>query len=150
MTTGTVQMLYMTMPDLMRSGHRMQCEDFECDPNGIEGDVNYEKHEENVMLLVSQKSYDIIEEAELVVDKGVLLENIFVDIDLNHLKKDSVLEIGDTVFVVTGPCEAYRYLYALAPELPELLHGNRGIFVKPAEQGKIRIGDTVTIIEEAK
>ena len=149
MTSGNVLTLYMTMPDLMRSGHRMKCEDFECDPNGIIGDVNYEKGGEHVLLLVSKKSYDIIEAAELVVDKGVLLENIYVDIDLNHLKKGSVIEVGDILFEVTGPCKAYAYLYALAPELPELIDGNRGIFVTPMEQGRIAVGDEVKIVKEA-
>ena len=149
MASGKVLALYMTMPDLMRSGHRMACSDFECDPGGISGDVNYENSAEHVMLLISKKSYDLIEEAELVVDKGVLMENIYVDTDLNHLKKGSVIEIGGTLFEVTGPCEAYRYLYALAPELPELIHGNRGIYVTPMEQGRVEVGDGVTVLKEA-
>lgn len=149
MSSGKVLTLYMTMPDMMRSGHRTRCESFECDPNGIVGDVNYEKAEEHVLLLVSQKSYDIIEASEYVLERGILLENIFVDIDLNHLKKGSIIEIGETLFEVTGPCQAYRYLYAVAPELPELLDGNRGIYVTPAEQGTITLGDKVSIVKEA-
>ncbi len=150
MASGKVLSLYMTMPDLMRSGHRMMVEDFECDPNGIIGDKDYENGEETPVLLVCQKSYDIIEEAELVLDKGVLMENIFVDADLYHLKKGSIIEIGDTIFEVTGPCEAYRYLYAFAPELPELIHGKRGLFLRPVEQGRVEVGDEVNVLEEAK
>ena len=74
MTTGKVLSLYMTMPDLMRAGHRMKCEDIECDPNGIINDMNYENPEKNMILQVSQKSYEIIEEAELFLDKGILME----------------------------------------------------------------------------
>lgn len=149
MTNGKVLTLYMTVPDLMRSGHRMSVDAFECDANGIVGDVKYESGEENPLLLVSKKSYDIIEAAELVVDKGVLMENIYVDADLYHLKKGSVIEIGETLFEVKGPCEAYAYLYALAPELPELIHGNRGLFVSPVEHGNVAVGDEVRIVEEA-
>jgi len=149
MAAGKVLSLYMTMPDLMRSGYRMKCNDFECDPGGIEGDIHYENGGEHVMLLVSKKSYDIIEAAELVVDKGVLMENIYVDVDLNRLKKGSVIAVGETLFEVSGPCEAYRYLYALAPELPELLHGNRGIYIAPMEQGRVEVGDEVSIVKEA-
>ncbi|MEA1919728.1 MAG: hypothetical protein U9N52_07805 [Campylobacterota bacterium] len=149
MATGKVLSLYMTMPDLMRSGHRMKCDDFECDDNGILGDKNYESEESSLILLVSKKSYDLIEEAELVVDQGMLMENIYVDIDLNHLKKGSVIEIGETLFEVTGPCQAYRYLYAFAPELPELIHGNRGIFVSPVEYGRVEVGDEVSVVKEA-
>lgn len=149
MTEGKVLSLYMTMPDLMRSGYRQSVEDFECDPNGIFGDINYEKGDDiHVMVLVSKKSYDIIDESDIVVDKGVLLENIYVDVDLNHLKKGSILEIGDTVFEVTAPCEAYGYLYALDPELPELIAGNRGLFICPVEQGRVAVGDDVKVIEE--
>lgn len=149
MTTGKVLTLYMTMPDMMRSGHRMKCDDFECDPNGIQGDVNYENGAEHVMLLVSKKSYDIIEAAELVLEKGVLMENIYVDVDLYHLGKGSIIEIGETLFEVTGPCEAYRYLYSLAPELPELIHGKRGLFVSPVEEGRVEVGHGVKVVKEA-
>lgn len=149
MENGKVLSLYMTMPDLMRSGHRMKVADFECEPNGIMGDKDYESGEGHRILLVSQKSYDIIEEAELVLDKGVLMENIFVDMDLNHLKAGSVIEVGETLFEVTGACEAYNYLYAFAPELPELIHGNRGIFIKPMELGRVEVGDAVSVLKEA-
>jgi len=134
MTNGKVLALYMTMPDLMRKGYRMRCDDFECDPYGILEDMNYETSEDKVMLLTSQKSYDIIEEAELVVDQGVLMENIHVDVDLYHLNPGSVIEIGDTFLEVTSPCEAYGYLMALAPELPDLLRGKRGLFVRGARK----------------
>ena len=139
----------MTMPDLMRTGHRMRVDDFECDPNGIMGDKDYESGSEHVMLLVSKKSYEIIEEAELVFDHGLLMENIYVDVDLYHLKKGSVIEIGETLFEVKGPCEAYGYLYAFSPELPELIHGKRGLFITPVEYGRVEVGDEVTVIEEA-
>lgn len=149
MTNGKVLALYMTMPDMMRSGHRMSCEDFECDPDGIIGDMNYETSEDYVMLLTSKKSYDIVEEAELVLDQGVLMESIYVDIDLYGLKKGSIIELGETLLEVTGPCESYGYLMALAPELPELLKGNRGIFVRPLDHGKISVGDEVKVVKEA-
>lgn len=147
MQNANVLKLYMTMPDLMRSGHRMEVEDFECDSNGIQGDVSYDKGQK--LLLVSQKSYELIEAAELVVDKGVLLENIYVDADLNYLQKGSVIEIGETMFEVEGPCEAYGYLYALAPEIPDLVRGNRGIIITPMEEGRIEVGSAVTVLKEA-
>lgn len=148
MTSGKVLALYMTMPALLRSGHRMSCEDFDCDPDGIIGDNNYETSEDHVMLLTSQISYDIAQEAEIVVDQGVLMENIHVDIDLNHLKQGAIIELGETLVEVTGPCEAYGYLMALAPELPELIRGKRGIFVRPIDQGRITVGDEVNILKE--
>ena len=149
MTTGKVLSLYMTMPDMIRAGHRMKVEDMECDENGIMGSRDYENGNEHKMVIVSKKSYDIIEEAELVVDIGVLMEDIYVDVDLNYLKAGSVIEIGDMLFEVDGPCESYRYLYAFAPELPELIHGNRGIFVTPIEYGGMQIGDEVKVLKEA-
>ncbi|MCH9813886.1 MAG: hypothetical protein K0U47_08070 [Epsilonproteobacteria bacterium] len=149
MANGKVLSLYMTMPDMMRSGHRMKCEDFDCDANGIVGSRDYDNGKENLMLLVSKKSYDIIEDAELVVDKGVLMENIYIDVDLYHLNKGSIIEIGETLFEVTGACEDYRYLYAFSPELPEIIHGKRGLFVSPVEYGSIQVGNEVNIIKEA-
>ena len=148
MTTGKVLSLYMTMPDMIRAGHRMSVEDMDCDENGIMGSRDYENGSEHKMVIVSKKSYDIIEEAELVVDTGVLMEDIYVDVDLNHLKAGSVIEIGDMLFEVNGPCESYRYLYAFAPELPELIHGNRGLFVTPVEYGSMSVGDEVKVLKE--
>jgi len=149
MTSGKVVTLYMTMPDMIRSGHRMRCDDIECDMNGIVGSRDYENGTDRKMVLISQKSYDIIEEADLVLDKGVLMEDIHVDIDLYHLKKGSIIEIGDVIFEVNGLCEDYRYLYAFAPELPELLEGQRGLFITPVDEGSIQVGNEVKIIEEA-
>ena len=149
MTKGKVLSLYMTMPDMMRSGHRMRVEDIECDENGIMGSRDYENGTERPMVLVSKKSYDIIEEAEFVFERGLLMEDIYVDVDLYHLKKGSVIEIGEVLFEVTGPCEDYRYLYAFAPELPELIQGNRGLFISPIEYGRIEVGDEVSVVKEA-
>jgi len=87
MTNGKVLALYMTMPDMMRAGHRMTCDDIECDEDGVIGDMNYETSEDKVMLLTSKKSYDIAEEEGLVIDQGVLMESICVDLDINGLKK---------------------------------------------------------------
>jgi MOSC domain-containing protein YiiM len=148
MTSGKVLSLYMTMPDMIRAGHRMSVEDMDCDENGIMGSRDYENGKEHQMVIVSKKSYDIIEEADLVLSQGVLMEDIYVDIDLYHLKKGSIIEIGDVLLEVTGPCEDYRYLYAFAPELPDLLKGKRGLFVTPIEYGAMAVGDEVTVIKE--
>lgn len=102
MMNGKVLALYMTMPDMMRSGHRMTCEDIECDPDGIIGDMNYETSEDKVMLLTSQKSYDIAEEEGIMIDQGVLMESIHVDVDINGLKTGSMIEVGDAFLEVTG------------------------------------------------
>ena len=149
MTNGKVLALYMTMPDMMRTAHRMSCEDFECDEDGIIGDMNYESSENPMLLLTSQKSYDLIEEAELAVDVGVLMESILVDVNLYHLKEGSIIELGETSFEVLGACESYGYLMALAPELPEVLRGNRGIFIRAIDHGLVSVWDEVKIIKEA-
>ena len=145
MSNGKVLDLYMTMPDMMRLGNRTTCEDFDCDPDGIIGDMNYETAEERVMLLTCQVSYDIAEEAEIVIEKGVLMESIHVDIDIYDLKVADVIEIGETLLEVTEICESYGYLYALAPELPELIQGKRGLFVRPLDYGTVRVGDEVKV-----
>ena len=149
MTEGKVLTLYMTMPDMMRSGHRMRVDDIECDENGIMGSRDHENGTERPLVLISKKSYDIIEEAELAFERGLLMEDIYVYIDLYHLKAGSVIEIGDMLLEVTGLCEDYRYLYAIAPELPDLIRGQRGLFVKPIEFGRIEVGDDVIVVKEA-
>jgi len=149
MKSGKVLTLYMTMPDMIRSGHRMICDDIDCDEGGVIGDINYESSKEHAIMIVSQKSYDLVDEAELVISEGVLLENIHVDMDLYGLKKGSVIEIGEVMMEITGPCEAYGYLGALSPELPDVLRGNRGIFARPLEEGRLYVGDEVKVLKEA-
>lgn len=147
MKNGKVLALYMTLPDLMRSGHRTSCEAFECDPDGIIGDDNYETSEEHVMLLTCQSSYDIAQEADIPLDAGILLENIHIDIDLYDLQKGSVIEIGETMLEVTDSCTAFGYLALYAPELTELLENKRGLFVRPLEHGQIAIDDEVIVLK---
>jgi len=148
MASGKVLSLYMTMPDMMRSGHRMRVEDLDIDENGIIGSKDHENGTEQSLVLVSKVSYDIIEEAELFLDEGTLLENIYVDVDLYHLNKGSIIEIGDMIFEVTGSCEDYRYLYAFAPEVPDLIRGKRGLFLSPLDYGGIALGNEVTVLKE--
>ena len=148
MNEGKVLSLFVTMPDMMRSGHRMKCESFDCDENGIVGSRDYDNGEIKPMVLVSKKSYDIIEDAELVFERGLLMEDIYVDVDLYHLQKGSIIEIGEMLFEVNGLCEDYRYLYAFAPELPELIKGQRGLFITPLEYGGITVGSDVKVIKE--
>jgi len=148
MTSGKVLSLYMTMPDMIRAGHRMNVEDIDLDENGIMGSRDYENGTERNMVLVSKKSYDIIEEAEFVIERGLLMEDIYVDVDLYHLNKGSVIEIGEVLFEVVGPCEDYRYLYAFAPEVPELIHGKRGLFLSLLDYGRIQVGNEVKVIKE--
>ena len=149
MAEGKIVSLYMTMPDMMRSGHRMRVESIECDENGIMGSRDHEEQKERPMVLVSKKSYDIIEAADLAFERGLLMEDVYVDIDLYHLKKGSVIEMGEMMFEVQGLCEDFRYLYAFAPELPDLLRGQRGLFITPLDYGGMAVGDTVTILKEA-
>jgi len=148
MQTGKVLALYMTLPDFMRSGHRTSCDAFECDPDGIVGDDNYETSEEHVMLLTCQTSYDIATEADIPLDAGILLENIHVDIDLYDLKEGAIIEIGETLLEVTGPCNAFGYLARYAPEVVELLENKRGLFVRPLEYAQtISLEDEVSVLK---
>jgi len=149
MQNGKVISLYVTMPDMMRAGHRMRCDDIECDSDGIMGDIHYDTERDYVMMLTSQMSYDIAKEAGIVIENGVLMESIHVDVDLYHLKKGSLIEIGDTILEVEAPCEVYGYLMALDPALPELLEGKRGLFVRPVDHGQIFKDDEVKVLKEA-
>jgi MOSC domain-containing protein YiiM len=149
MRSGKVLKLYMSTPDMMRSGHRQLVDDFECDEGGIIGDLNHDNApEDKMMLLTCQKSYDLIEEADLFIDQGALLENIHVDVDLYDLKPGSVIEIGEVFFEVTAPCEAYGYLYGFDPDIPDIIKGNRGLFIRPVDFGHVAIGDEVNVVKE--
>ena len=148
MANGKVLTLYITMPDMMRSGNRMRVDDLDCDDNGIVSSKDYDNGIDKPIVLVCQKSYDLIEEQELVIERGLLMEDIHVDCDLYHLKAGSIIEIGEMLFEVTGSCEDYRYLYAFAPEIPDIIRGKRGLFLSPVEYGGIQVSDEVKVIKE--
>lgn len=149
MATGKVLTLYMTMPDMMRSGYRQTVDSFECNQGGIVGDKNYEVEGKNMILLVSTSSYDLIRMEDLYIEQGLLMENIYTDLEINHLQPGSVIEVGDVLFKVTGHCHAYGYLYTFAPEIPAVLENKRGIFIEPVEDGTVYVDDEITILEEA-
>ncbi|MDF1880134.1 hypothetical protein JHD50_02255 [Sulfurimonas sp. MAG313] len=149
MQTGKVLKLYMTMPDMVRVGHRMAVDDFDCDDNGIVGSRDYDDGVDKPIVLVCKKTYDLIEEAELVIGDGLMMEDIYVDVDLYHLNAGSIISIGEAEFEVTGPCEAYRYLYAIAPEIPELIAGQRGLLLEPVDYSTVLVGNEVKVIKEA-
>ena len=142
-----VEQLYMTQPDMLRSGHRVACDSLECDPDGIIGDVNHGIPDKNLLLAVSTQSYDIIDASDIVLDRGILMENILVDFDIDALKPGTIIEIDDVLFEIIRPCKAFAYLYGFAPELPELLEHKRGMFLRPLEEGQICIGSTVRIVQ---
>lgn len=149
MANGKVVTLYMTMPDMQRIGHRMAVEDMDIDENGIMGSRDYENGIERPMVLVCKKTYDMIEEEDFFIEQGLLMEDIYVDVDLYHLKKGAVIEIGEVLFEVSAPCEDYRYLYAIAPEIPDLIRGKRGLFITPMDYGAVIVGNEVKVISEA-
>jgi len=91
MENGKVLSLYMILPDMIRAGHRMQVDDLDCDPSGIVGSRDYEDTVDFTMVLVCKKSYDIIEEAELVLGDGFLLMLTFITLKLVQLSKSVML-----------------------------------------------------------
>ncbi|WP_345988355.1 MOSC domain-containing protein [Sulfurimonas sp. HSL1-2] len=126
---------------------RHEYEEIEIDDQGILGDKYYGKNLNRTILITSEEASYVMAAAEgITMPYGSLGENIVIDINPYHLQPGQQLQIGDTVVAITQNCTLCSSLGKVDERLPELLKNDRGIFAKTVQGGKIKKGDTVTIL----
>ena len=113
--------------------------DLNLEKGGIRGDRCFNKRNRELLLLDSE----IIEEFDLEI--GELRENIVLQgVDVQSMKKDEELHIGETIIKVTGPCAPCQRMEEIRPGLRKDLEGKRGVLAIVASEGKLSVGDPVT------
>jgi MOSC domain-containing protein YiiM len=126
---------------------RFEIETIEIDAQGIIGDKYYGKNPDRTILITSDDaSYGLAASQGIKMPFGSLGENIVIDINPYHLCAGQKIRIGETVVAVTQNCTLCSSLGKVDEKLPELLKDDRGIFVKTVQSGKIRKGDSVSLL----
>ena len=126
---------------------RHETDSIEIDENGIIGDKYYGKNLDRTILVTSEDaSYAMAAAEDILMPYGSLGENIVIDINPYHLRPGQQLSIGETVVAIAQNCTLCSSLGKVDERLPELLKDDRGIFVRAVTGGKIRKGDSVTLL----
>ena len=117
------------------------------DSDGVFVDKFYGKNKTRSVLLTSLDSYNIAKENDIKIKYGQLGENILIDFDLNLLKLNVRLKIGDVILEISQHCTICNSLSKIDHKLPKLLEKDRGVFAKVIEGGIIKQGDKIEYLE---
>ncbi len=142
-TTGKVLQLYISTG--IKEDPRKEVASLEVDQNGVIGDKFYAKDTNRAILISCTQSYELAQQNNIDIEKGVLGENIYIDLNPYSLLPGDIIKIGACRFEVTQNCTLCKGLSQINPKLPKLLKDDRGIFVRALDKGTISIGDAVTL-----
>jgi MOSC domain-containing protein YiiM len=117
------------------------------DGKGVVSDKFYDRNIQRSVLLTSAESYALARKEGITMEHGVLGENILMDYNPYLLDAGTQLYIGTALLEISQYCTMCDHLTAIDPILPQLLARDRGIFAKVVEEGEIKRGDTVFIVE---
>ena len=138
---GTVLQLFVSTGKTDKP--RIEKTSLEVDIHGVKEDKFYKKDPNRAILISSIQSYELAKESGIVMEKGALGENIYIDINPYLLLPGDIIEIGKCRFEVTQNCTLCKGLAQINPKLPKLLKNDRGIFVRALTSATIHIGDSV-------
>ena len=143
--TGKVIELFITKDDANKT--RQSVESIKVDEDGIIGDKFYAKDAMRSILISSLDSYTLSKENAINLERGLLGENILIDINPYSLLNGDRLKIGTTELQITQNCTLCKGLSSLNSKLPKLLKNDRGIFAKVIKgSSEIHLGDKVEIL----
>ena len=127
-------------------GHLTRPE-LEMDEKGIIGDRHYNKNDERSVLIASLDSYTLVKKHNIQIEYGVLGENILIDYNPYHLETGARLKINNVILEISQHCTLCKSFTKIDTKLPKLLKNDRGIFAKVIEQGNIKEGDIVYLLD---
>lgn len=143
-SVGKVLKLYISTQE---SSKRIPKSKLSLDFNGVAGDKFYAKDTQRSVLITSEKSYDLALSQNISMPLGALGENILLDYNPYHLFPGQKLKIGKALVEISQNCTLCNHLSAIDKKLPKLLKNDRGIFVKVIQEGEIKEGDIVYLLE---
>ena len=121
--------------------------DIMLDEKGVRGDKFYNKDSNRSVLLTSRESYTLAKKHQISMEYGTLGENILIDYNPYKLDMGSQLKIGTVIIEITQNCTICNHLSVVDKSLPKLLKDDRGIFVKVVNEGSIKRGDRVYLLD---
>lgn len=111
---------------------------------GLAGDAHADPRSPRQVLLAGAAAYDA-----LALPPGALRENLLLDLDTAGMASGTVLRIGRQASLrLSFQCEACGSLDKHAPGLARIIGARRGVLARVLTNGEIRIGDTVTVLDE--
>lgn len=114
------------------------------DGQGLVGDASYGRGSRQALFIELETL------AEFGLAPGEVRENFTVSgITLAGLPKGSQLQVGESIFEVTGDCTPCQFIEDMQPGLRSAIRGRRGTLGRVLIGGQIRPGDPVKILDEA-
>ncbi|MBD3791999.1 MAG: MOSC domain-containing protein [Campylobacterales bacterium] len=117
------------------------------DEKGILLDKHYDKNIDRSILVTSRDSYLMAKQQGIEIPHGALGENILIDYNPYALPVGTRMKIGSAITEISQDCTLCKHLSSIDKRVPKLLKNDRGIFVKVVEQGWIKTGDDILILE---
>lgn len=142
-TLGNIISLFISKKDVT---DRINQSELVMDKDGVFIDKFYGQNRDRSVLITSLNSYEIAKINNIDIGYGKLGENILVDFNLDKLKLNMQLKIGEVVLQISRECTICNSLSDIDEKLPKLLEHDRGIFAKVIQGGIIKQGDKIETI----
>jgi len=128
-----------------KSSQTIEKSHLQLDHRGIIHDKHYNKQIERSILITSLESYTLLKTHHIYIPYGTLGENLLIDFNPYHLLVGTKLSIGEVLLEITQNCTLCKHLAVHDKRIPKLLKNDRGVFAKTLKEGKISMGDTVSL-----
>lgn len=111
---------------------------------GLKGDLHALAESSRQVLLLELETLQ-----QLQLTPGLVKENITTaGIALMSLRRGQRIQVGQTVLQVTKPCSPCNRLEEIRAGLQEELMGRRGMLARVVQSGTIRVGDSITLLDQ--
>jgi MOSC domain-containing protein YiiM len=125
----------------------LQKKELSLDTKGIHGDKYYNRDIQRSLLITSLCSYTMLESHHIYAPHGSLGENLLIDYNPYHLLPGTQLKIGSVILEISQYCTICNHLSSLDKRVPKLLKNDRGIFAKIIQEGHIKEGDLIFLLD---
>ncbi len=145
-TLGNIKNLFISKKNF---SDRINQSELIIDTNGVFIDKFYGLNANRSVLITSLGSYEIAKQNNIDIHYGQLGENILIDFNLDMLRLNMQLKIGEVILEVTQHCTICNSLSKIDEKLPKLLEHDRGVFAKVIHGGIIKQGNVMESLENS-
>ena len=140
---GNVLELYVSIKGQSQRIHKSS---IKLDDYGVQEDKFYATDVNRSVLITSITSYELAKNNNIIMEYGVLGENLLIDYNPYHLDIGSQLQIGEVILEISQPCTLCNHLSKIDKKIPTLLKDDRGIFAKVIQEGSIKKNDPIRLL----